>query len=395
LRILYLADIRFPIERANGIQTAETCHALAARGHSIALFVRPDIVRPPRDPFRFYDLQSSARLEVKRARVYGAAGLRRAAYLTQALAVSASMVRRYDVLMTRDLGIASAVLRLPRAARPPVVYESHGFAPVFAETIQDLVSGATAATASKRRRLSNREQRVWRQAEGYVTTTEGLRQELEKQFGTRAALATIPNGTRLRAPRGFARAKVSGLPIVAYAGHLYKWKGVDVLLRALALLPHVRGVIVGGHPLERDLERVKHVARELNVNDRVTFTGAVESSRVAAYLENADVLVLPTVDTPSARYTSPLKLFEYMAAGRPIVASDLTPIREIVEDGVSAALVAPNDPDALAAGIRRLLDDRSTGERLARHAFERAASFTWDRRAERLERLFEQVVGQS
>ena len=56
MRILYLADIRFPLERANGIQTMETCHALAARGHNVSLAVRPDSHQPARDPFAFYGL---------------------------------------------------------------------------------------------------------------------------------------------------------------------------------------------------------------------------------------------------------------------------------------------------------------------------------------------------
>ena len=54
MRIVYLADIRFPLERANGIQTFETCHALASRGHEVTLVVRPDTERPARDPFAFY-----------------------------------------------------------------------------------------------------------------------------------------------------------------------------------------------------------------------------------------------------------------------------------------------------------------------------------------------------
>ena len=56
MRLLYLADIRFPLERANGIQSMETCHALASRGHRVTMVVRPDTQRPPRDPWVFYGL---------------------------------------------------------------------------------------------------------------------------------------------------------------------------------------------------------------------------------------------------------------------------------------------------------------------------------------------------
>ena len=84
-------------------------------------------------------------------------------------------------------------------------------------------------------------------------------------------------------------------------------------------------------------------------------TGQVPPDEVAAHLASADVLALPNTATSiSERYTSPLKLFEYMAAGRPIVVSDLPAIREIVRHGESAWLVAPGDAAALAAGIGRV-----------------------------------------
>jgi glycosyltransferase involved in cell wall biosynthesis len=119
----------------------------------------------------------------------------------------------------------------------------------------------------------------------------------------------------------------------------------------------------------------------------------VEPARVPELLQRARVLVLP--NPPSAmslRYTSPLKLFEYLAAGRAIVASDLPSIREVVHDGVEAVLVAPGDPDALARGIRRVLDDPDLADRLAGAAAALAPEYSWARRAERLEALFAEVA---
>ena len=104
--------------------------------------------------------------------------------------------------------------------------------------------------------------------------------------------------------------------LLAYTGHLYPWKGVDVLIHALERLPDARALIIGGLPGEPDLDRAKALARHAGVDDRIEFTGLVERSRVPALLARADILVLPTVATASAIYTSPLKLFEYFAAGR-------------------------------------------------------------------------------
>ena len=80
MRIRYFSDIRFPLERANGVQTMETCHALAARGHQVFLGVRPDTVRPPRDPLQFYGLPELPTLTIDRLRVAGSATVRRILY---------------------------------------------------------------------------------------------------------------------------------------------------------------------------------------------------------------------------------------------------------------------------------------------------------------------------
>ncbi len=140
-----------------------------------------------------------------------------------------------------------------------------------------------------------------------------------------------------------------------YAGHLYPWKGVDTLLQALALAPRARGAHRRRPPgWSRTCERLQALAATLGLESRVTFTGLVAARRRRRHLARADVLVLPNSATAlSARYTSPLKLFEYLAAGRPIVASDLPALREVLRDGANAWLVPPDDAAALAGGDRR------------------------------------------
>ena len=81
-----------------------------------------------------------------------------------------------------------------------------------------------------------------------------------------------------------------------------------------------------------------------------------------------------------------------MAAGQPIVASDLQAVREVLRDGENSCLVPAADPEALASGIANVLNDWETGERIARNAFLEASAYTWDRRAERLESLLEQAT---
>jgi glycosyltransferase involved in cell wall biosynthesis len=389
MRILYFADIRFPLERANGIQTMETCHALVERGHEVRLVVKGDTHVPPRDPFEFYGLPARTRLVVERANAPAGAGIAaRIGYMSFALG-RAFGSSRADILMTRDLGVAALLLRIPRTMRAPLVYESHGYAPDVASALPGMISTARPPRPSKIKRLAAREEAVWRGAEGYVAITRGIVDEMERRAGARPRLAVIPDGVRVT----HGPTALPTDPVVGYAGHLYAWKGVDVLLHAIARVPHARLLIVGGHDKEPDLARVKGLATQLGIADRVTFTGLVEPWQVAGHLERAQILALPNpASAISTHYTSPLMLFEYMAAGRAIVASDLPAIREAVRDGETALLVEAGSADALAAGIVRLLKDRALAERLASHAAREAANFTWTRRAERLETMFSEVA---
>jgi glycosyltransferase involved in cell wall biosynthesis len=390
-QVICVADVRFPLERANGIQTMETCAALARRGHGVQLVVRPDTASPARDPFDYYGLPRDPRLSIERVRVAGPPALRRAAFLLGALART-RRARRAGLVFTRDLGFASLYLRARRAGDAPLVYESHGFAPAVSDARPAMLTGAASASPAKQRRLQRREASVWSRADGYATITRGLADELAERFGAREGLAVVPDGARGRPDRPWVPRAASSPGIAGYSGHLYPWKGVDLLLDALAELPGIGGLIVGGHPQESDLSRLQDRARRLGLASRVTFTGMVAPGDVAAQLESADVLVLPNPATAvSARYTSPLKLFEYLAMGRPIVASDLPAFREVVRDRENALLFEPGSAAALAAALRVALGDRPLAERIARGARATAREYTWDRRAERLEALFDEA----
>jgi glycosyltransferase involved in cell wall biosynthesis len=420
VRILYLADIRFPLERANGIQSMETCHALAARGHDVTLVVRPDSHTPARDPFAFYGLRplpaadhadraaehadhadraaeprrGSLRIEV--VPLAGPATARRVGYVTFALGRAMGRGRQ-DLVFTRDLGLASLLLRMPAAARPPVVYEAHGIAAEVAAALPGLVTGAPAASPSKLRRLARREAHVWSAADGYVTITEGLKKELERRFGSRSRIAVVPDGANAANdpdPRSPTPDPRSPTFTIGYAGHLYPWKGVDLVIEAVAALRDTHGLIIGGHEQEPDLARVQALAAERNCASRVTFTGLIPPAEVAARLRDADVLLLPNpASAISTSFTSPLKLFEYMASGRPMVASDLPSLREVLTDGENALLVEPGSAPALADGVQRVRNDPALGARLARQARRDVQEFTWARRAGRLEALFAELTG--
>jgi len=394
VRILYLADIRFPLERANGIQSMATCHALAGRGHEVTLVVRPDSHTPPRDPFAFYGVARLPGLHVEVAPITGPVAARRAGYVT--FAIGRAMGRaRQDLIFTRDLGLASLLLRIPAPLRAPVVYEAHGIAADVAAALPELLTGAPAASPAKLERLARRDAHVWKSADGYVTITSALANALTSRFGERSRIAVVPDGAHAAeyAVVPSANAAADKPFTIGYAGHLYPWKGVDLVIEAVAALPDTRGLIVGGHEKEPDLARVKAFAAQLNCSLRVTFTGLIPPAAVAARLRDADVLTLPNpASAISSEFTSPLKLFEYMAAGRPIVASDLPSLREVLRHEQNALLVEPGNPQALVAAIARIKDDPELGRRLAAQAVQDVREFTWARRAERLEAFFAEVT---
>lgn len=384
MNILSLADTRFPIERANGVQTMATCRAVAMRGHEVTLLVRPDSQTPARDPFAFYGWPTTPSLHINVVPTTRHLTLRRAEMLWAGL--RRALAGTCDVVFTRDLGFAALLCRVPRSQRPRLVYESHGIAPVVAAEMPTLLGTPDATpSAAKLDRLNRREARVWRDADAYVTITQTLADDLATRYGSRDRVVVVPDGARLTEvtpPVDRTR------PVAAYSGHLYPWKGVDVFLEALAQQPGWDGLIVGGHPQERDLPRVQQRLIDLGLTTRVHITGLLPQTQVAAALASADVLVLPNTQTTiSERYTSPLKLFEYLAAGRAIIASDLPAIREVLSDGETALLVDAGNATALAEALGRLADvtrRRALGARAAALA----PTFTWDRRAERLDAAF-------
>lgn len=383
MTVLCFADTRFPIERANGAQTMATCCAVAARGHHVTLVVRPDSSPVARDPFAFYGETPTPNLRVTAVPASGGPRARRVRFLLSALALARA--DRNAVVYTRDLGLAALLLQVPVLRRPKVVYESHGVASVVAEEMPGLL-GQTDLRVSPRKlkRLDRRERRVWTHAGAIVAITRALAADLEQRYGPRPGVFVVPDGARARP--GLTPPRPEQPPTAGYAGHLYPWKGVDVLVRALALAPSIRGLIVGGHPQETDRDRVVRLVRALGLESRVDFAGLVPPGDVARALGPATMLVLPNTATAiSARYTSPLKLFEYLMLGRAIVASDSPAIREVLTDGETALLVPPGEPQALADALTRLSRDGALAARLATAATALSASYSWEARAARLE----------
>ena len=378
------SDIRFPSPRANGIQVVKTAHALATRGREVRLVVRHSDPRPTELILPEFGVEPVPRLHVDRLIVGhapNASFVPRLRYLTQSLLMARRASKHGALVLTRDLQLADLLLRIGGSN---LSYEAHAVEAVMYDERHRLYGLSSEPSPSKRRRIENRERRVWMGARGFIATTQGILTTFERLFGARPRTAVVPNGCDIPRDREFTPPSEDHR--IVYAGQLYPWKGVDVLVQAFARLSKGELVIVGGLKGESDFDRVQDLARTLNLGDRVKFLGSLPQKDVAGELARATVVVAPFLKSAmTSEHTSPIKAFEAMAAGRPLLISDTDASREIVEDGRTGLVVPPGNVEAWSQALERVLSDRALQMALARAAFEKATQYSWARRAERIE----------
>lgn len=370
MRVWLVANARFPTEWAHGGQIASMAAAFDALGHRVQVVVprRPDAIAE--DPATFYGVEGG--FTVRRLPDLGRLHRQPLASAPQRLAFAAAAGlacarARPDLVLSRD--------EVAAAACAP-------WAPTLVEVHKLPVRGLPVYGA------------LLRAAAGVVSTNQAKAARLSADLGVPAGrILVAQNGADVAgiqaAPIREGVREALGLPassrLVLYSGHLHAWKGVETLVAAADLLAdagsgadtHV--LLLGGR--DEDVARF----RRQHAGPRVHVLGRVPRAQVASWLKAADVLVLPNVGSSyESRYeTSPLKLLEYMASGRPIVASDLPSVRELLDDS-SAVLVPPDDPAALAAGVRATLEDPIAARGRAQRALAAVGPLDWSARAQRV-----------
>jgi len=232
------------------------------------------------------------------------------------------------------------------------------------------------------------ENKTWLTADAVITVTGVLADIVAEAGVSRERLHVMPNGvdTRLfsRAaldPDAKSRLGLTGFTVLGFTGYVREWNGLDVVIDLLAR-PEGRKLfllVVGDGPARRQLESQ---AARLGSSDRLRFTGIVPREGIASLISSFDIALQPAANP----YASPLKLFEYMALARAIVAPDQPNIREVLEDGRDAILFMPEEEGSFAAALMRLVDDPSLRAKVAAGATETLArrEFTWRRNAERV-----------
>ena len=387
--IVQLFDL--PARMAHAHQIVHTGRALAARGTPVTLFAR---VVPERAAGRGVDellrsdfgFESPQNLRVETVR-WGHKGLAGLAYrrlLKRSLARAGvcfyARQRRHALWLLDRRG------RRPTARRPaPLAYEFHNLEHVLA---------SEAGRAQDARSLRGEERRLAVGVDALAAISAPLADDVASAFDVPRP-RVIPDGVDLESFAAPTREPLVGETVqVVYAGGLYAHKGVDDLVEALVPLPervHLR-VVGGNAPADRErLEGL--VASRPRLRGRVTLAGSVPPREVPAQLARADLIALPAGrETRSTRYTSPLKLFEAMAAGVPIVAAPTAALQSVLEDGQTAFIADAHTPAGLARAIERALANPDLARTLGHAAREAARNYGWDARAAAIEAVFAGVA---
>lgn len=391
-RLIYVANARLPTEKAHGVQIMKMCEAFTQSGAEVELVVpfrlQTAQMRQVRDLWAYYSIRK--RFKLTRLPSLDLIFLDRylpdrlfyLPFYVQALtfymcAVLYGLLRRIDALYSRDWMFFLVWLPWRWLRRRLLVLEEH--------TFPHRGGWGVRLHLAVSRRVDRLVVITHRVKERYVAAGIPAERVLVAPDGVDLArFENLPD-------RDDARRRVGlplGKPIVGYVGRFFTLgmsKGLDVLVEAAAQLREQDTEIVlcfvGGPP--ESFSALQALAHQHGLSvGALILADRVSLLKVPLYMRAFDVCTMPFPWTEHyAYYMSPLKMFEYMASGTPIVATDLPSVREILRDGENAVLVKPNSTEAVAQGIRLVLEMPDRGQRLSAQAYHDVTTLTWEQRA--------------
>lgn len=378
MRIAYLTtDFGIPVHGNKGasIHVRELATALAADGHDVEIFTsRAGGGAPAGFPIPVHEIGLTPGERRLVAALHddpegGAAvarEIRSMLYATSFLHQARPLLEAYrpDAIYERHAVLATAGMELARHLGVPHLLEVN--APLSEEHARHR-DGAYGQTVHAIERA------ILAGADRVIAVSEPLRQWILETGVAPGKVVTQGNGVDLaRFTPDVEPGRLPGAgPVIGFVGTLRPWHGTATLVRAFAILardhaasPAPRLLIVGDGPQRAELERL---AVAEGIAEQVTVTGMVPYDAMPAWIARMDVAVAP-YDALPGFYFSPLKLFEYMAAGRPIVAAAIGQVAEVIRDGETGVLYPAGDAGTLAARLRALLADYGQRARLGRAA---------------------------
>lgn len=355
MKIDYYHSAPIPSTRANSVNVVRTCNAFKKEGCDISLFAAKG-EGSTADIFRDYGVVNAfpiTRITVPETRFVGSTTFRAfAAY---------HILRRRSFVFTRDISVAYIAGLLGR----PFAYEMHVLP---RKAAQKKMLGQVVKSPHLKR---------------FISISNSLHAQLLSTYRVEndGRFVIVPLGADVDMESAQIGAEDHPPASVGYVGHLYPGKGEEIIRGLAERLPGLRFEIIG---------RAGGLAEGAPAN--IQLHGILPHVQAMRRLRQFDITLAPYqvgssdfagVDISSS--FSPLKIFEYMAAGKPIVCSDLPVLREILTDGVNALLAPPADIDAWVRAIERLIGDGALRAALAREALETLRStYSYDVRAKRM-----------
>ncbi|QTN48521.1 glycosyltransferase [Ectopseudomonas mendocina] len=257
------------------------------------------------------------------------------------------------------------------------------------------ISSSREGYAGLSQLVSAIESRIMPKAQGTITTTDARAKFFARAYGIARPLV-LQNRPRYQAALTSTRIRdelqlEQPWPIVVYQGGLQQGRGLERLVRVAALVPNAYFVFIGGGRLDASL---RSVAVELGLEERVRFIPMVALAELPSYTASADIGVQPIENTCLNHFTTDSnKLFEYVQAGLPVVASDLPEIRRVVRTHDLGLLVRPGDTEALAVALRSLVNDVVKRQFYAGRSRHASAVLNWEAQEADLLELYRQVLG--
>lgn len=363
MRIAYLHGGSIPSVWANSVHVMRMCDAFASAGHDITLYAAPG-THEAEDPYAYYGVRH--RFPIRTVPVpdgYSPAGYRQRAERVRELLIEAGAP---DLIYGRDpYSLAAA------ADVAPFVYEVH-------QIREDLSPPETDHRLLTDPRLAR-----------LVVITHALARDLRATYPDLDPAAVLIAPDCADPPRldveSVRLPGREGVPRIGYVGHLYDGRGIDLILDVAERIPGADFHLVGGTPEDRD--RWEGPCRLADVY----FHGHRPPAELPGYYPLFDVVLAPYEERvyltgrlgETGRWTSPMKLFEYMSYGRALIASDLPVLHEVLTDRVNCLIRPPADPKAWADAVVELIDDpglrRSLGDEARRQVLDR---YTWRHRAD-------------
>ncbi len=369
VKIIYPVPESFPDNRARFIQIINTCYSLAEIGCKVFLITSIKNKYPMKEIFKFYGLKEIDNLKILPifSRELSLGKIKITINTLFNLNLLKTILSKFDkskdtVIYLRHLKLAAFLIKLRKFHRFPIFFEIHE------------IFHLTTTNRRKLEKLKKIEQEVYSNSDCLVCITQALKAYLIDEMKIKNKIFVIPDAVK----KEWFNIIPESPEYIIYCGSLYSWKGVDVLIKAMQYLPEEKLLILGSG---KNLEKLKELSKTIGVSERIIFAGSVNHSHVPEYLAKAKIAVLPNIKEKTSLFSSPLKLFEYMAAGLPIVASDLPVLREILTEGENALFFEAGNPVSLANAIKKFLANRDLYEKVSINNKKTSNLFSYEKRA--------------